>query len=119
MDLHERERLEEAFEGRMYELYREAARVKYFAGYFHQMLQQRGGLATAQHCLGSGVEGPKVERDRVVRNRLVEEQEDRDRGHDPEEDHRRGPQHPRCCGPELGRGRQSGHRTLGRCSLIL
>lgn len=41
----------------MYQLYREAAKVNYFAGYFLGMLQQRGGLASAQHCLGSQTDG--------------------------------------------------------------
>lgn len=57
MDELERQALEADFETRMYETYRDAAKVKYFAGYFHGMLQDRGGLATAQHCLGSQTDG--------------------------------------------------------------
>lgn len=57
MDEEHRQMLEAAFEQRMYQLFREAAKVKYFAGYFHGMLQQRGGWATAQHCLGSQTDG--------------------------------------------------------------
>ena len=57
MDELERQALESDFEKRMYQIYRDAAKVKYFAGYFHGMLQDRGGLATAQHCLGSQTDG--------------------------------------------------------------
>jgi hypothetical protein len=57
MDDPEREELEAEFTERIYQVYRDAAKLNYHATAFATMLQQIGGVATARHCLLADTSG--------------------------------------------------------------